>query len=353
MSWPNASWDCPADEGPADDRPADVARPMRFAFTEEQLEFARATRDLLAKECTPEHVRAAWSNATGRTERAWTALVEMGVTGVLVPESEGGLGLTEVDLVLLLVESGRCALPEPIVDTALVAAPEGWVGPGETAACVLPESPFAVWADTATTIIVLSADGVRVAARDHATLVPRRSVDGARRLFGVVVPDDVAIAAPVATAALAFRRGALGTAAQLLGLADRMIEMTVGYACEREQFGVKIGTFQAVKHHLANARVKLEFARPLVYRAAWSLAHADTAASTHVSMAKVQAGEAALLAARVALQCHGAIGYTTEYDLHLFMKRAWALEKAWGDTTWHRRAVGRALVAHTGQRKGS
>jgi alkylation response protein AidB-like acyl-CoA dehydrogenase len=326
---------------------------MRFAFSEEQLEFAQATRDLLAKECTPAHLRAAWSNATGRSEGAWSALVEMGVTGVLIPESSGGLGLTEVDLVLLLEETGRCALPEPIVDTALVAAPESWVRIDETAACVLPESPLAVWADTAAVIVVLAADGVRVIRREDVTLAQRRSVDGARRLFDVTVPDHVAPIAPVAAAARAFRRGALGTAAQLLGLADQMIEMTVGYAREREQFGVKIGTFQAVKHHLADARVKLEFARPLVYRAAWSLKQQDAAASTHVSMAKVQAGEAALLAARVALQCHGAIGYTTEYDLHLYMKRAWALEKAWGDTTWHRRAVGRALRAGGDQRKGS
>jgi alkylation response protein AidB-like acyl-CoA dehydrogenase len=145
------------------------------------------------------------------------------------------------------------------------------------------------------------------------------------------------------TAARAFDRGALGTAAQLCGLADRMIEMTVEYVKERKQFGVPVGSQQAVKHHLANARLALEFARPLVYRAAYSIAHDDPQRSDHVSMAKAQASDAAETAARVALQCHGAIGYTTEYDLHLYMKRTWALARAWGDAAWHRARVERRL----------
>ncbi len=316
---------------------------MRFAFTDEQLELAAAVRDLLAKECPPDVVRAAWSNADGRANQVWSALAEMGALAVMSDEARGGFGMTEVDLVLLLEESGRCALPEPIVDTALVAAPEGWVD-GDASACVIsPESPFGVWADTATVIVSIAADGVRVVPRSEAGLTARDSVDGARRLFSVELPE-VAPVAPVAAAARVFRRGALGTAAQLVGLADRMVSMTVEYAREREQFGVKIGTFQAVKHHLANARTALEFARPLVYRAAATMSTDDPDAATHVNMAKVRAGDAAAQASRVALQCHGAIGYTTEYDLHLFMKRAWALERAWGDTSWHRRAVGRAIL---------
>jgi alkylation response protein AidB-like acyl-CoA dehydrogenase len=315
---------------------------MRFAFTDDHHEFAAAVRDLLVKECPPEVVRAAWTNADGRAPGAWAALVEMGVPALLVAEADGGYGLHETDLVLILEASGWAALPEPIVETAMVAAPEGWVHGADTAAVVMPESPFGVWADTAAVVVTLAADGVRVHPRADVTTSARESVDGARRLFEISAPDRAADA-PVAVAGRAFRRGALGTAAQLLGLTDRMIDLTVGYAREREQFGVKIGTFQAVKHHLANARTALEFARPLVYRAAASLAAGDPEAGTHVSMAKVQAGVAASVAASVALQCHGAIGYTTEYDLHLFMKRAWALERAWGDTTWHRRALARAV----------
>ena len=136
-----------------------------------------------------------------------------------------------------------------------------------------------------------------------------------------------------------FDRGVLGVAAQQCGLADRMLELTVDYVKEREQFGVPIGSFQAVKHHLADARLALEFARPLVYRAAVA-----RSTRSHVSMAKAKADDAALLAGRVALQCHGAIGYTTEYDLHLYMKRAWALAGSWGDARLHRARVGRAIL---------
>jgi alkylation response protein AidB-like acyl-CoA dehydrogenase len=102
-----------------------------------------------------------------------------------------------------------------------------------------------------------------------------------------------------------------------------------------------------VKHHLANARLALEFARPLVYRAAYSVAHDDPQRALHVSSAKAQASDAAELAGRVALQCHGAIGYTTEYDLHLYLKRTWALARAWGDAPWHRQRVEAAILGGT------
>src|SRR5439155_24977645 len=108
----------------------------------------------------------------------------------------------------------------------------------------------------------------------------------------------------------------------------------------REQFGRPVGSFQAVKHHLADVLVQLELARPVVYRAAWSLAHRLPERSTHVSMAKACASDAAGEAARAALQCHGAIGYSFEHDLHLWMKRAWALARTWGDAAWHRARIG-------------
>jgi alkylation response protein AidB-like acyl-CoA dehydrogenase len=123
-----------------------------------------------------------------------------------------------------------------------------------------------------------------------------------------------------------------------------MLELTADYVGDRRQFGVAVGSFQAVKHHLANARIALEFARPLVYRAAASIAAGDADTSVHVSMAKSKADTAAQQTARAALQCHGAIGYTTEYDLHLYLKRSWALARAWGDAAWHRRRVGRAIL---------
>ena len=136
------------------------------------------------------------------------------------------------------------------------------------------------------------------------------------------------------------KRHAVGSTVQCLS----MLDLTVEYAKARQQFGVPIGSFQAVKHHLADSRIAIEFARPLVYRAAWSITEGDPDASTHVSMAKALASEAATLTAGQALQCHGAIGYSYEYDLHLFMKRAWALAATWGDAAWHRARVGRAIL---------
>jgi alkylation response protein AidB-like acyl-CoA dehydrogenase len=116
----------------------------------------------------------------------------------------------------------------------------------------------------------------------------------------------------------------------------------------RHQFGKPVGSFQAVKHHLADALVAIEMAAPAVYRAAYSLAHGDAERSTHASMAKALASEAAQLVARKALQCHGAIGYAFENDLHMWMKRAWALSAAWGDAAWHRERVARAIFGTAG-----
>ncbi len=324
---------------------------MRFAFTDDQLAFRDAVRDLLAKECSPAAVRAVW-DATDRAPGGasipgWIALEEMGVLGALAPEDAGGLGLTEVDLVLLLEESGAAALPGPIVEHAMVGAPllGGRLQPGTALAAPFSHDSVVPYSDVATDFLMFDSDAWHHVDRAAVELRSVPSVDRVRRLAEVTwTPSPSTVAAEGEAATAAFDRGALGTAAQLIGLTRRMILMTVEYVAERRQFGVPVGSFQAVKHHLADARIALEFARPLVYRAAWSLATADAEASVHVSMAKAQASDAATLAARKALQCHGAIGYSDEHDLHLFMKRTWALAAAWGDAPWHRDRVGRAIL---------
>lgn len=299
---------------------------MRFAFTDDQLAYRDAVRDLLAKECTSAHVRDAWTNATGRIPGLWDQLDAMGVIGMLAPEADGGLGLTMVDLVLILEETGRHAVPEPIVETAAFGVPLL----GRCDIVVGTAHRFVPWADTANVLITAAGR-----FEPHTVeLVPVQSVDGARRLFDLRGPA----AAVEGDLGAAYHRGVLGNAAQLCGLSDRMLEITAAYVQERRQFGVPVGSFQAVKHHLANARIALEFARPLVYRAAATL---DV---VHVSMAFAQAADAALVTARAALQCHGAIGYTTEYDLHLYMKRAWCLARAFGDARFHRERVAQAIL---------
>ncbi len=321
---------------------------MRFAFTDDQLAFRDAVRDLLAKECPPSVVRAAWSSDE-RVGGAWSALGEMGVLGVMAQEDAGGLGLGMLDLVLLLEESGSVALPEPIVEHAAVAVPlltdpGGALDGSETITAPFHHDTVMPYAARADAFVVYAGGAIRLVPRDRVEIEPCESVDGARRLGRITPTGDGSVLVEGDAAGRSFERGALGTAAQLVGLARRMIEMTVEYASDRRQFGVPIGSFQAVKHHLADARIALEFARPLVYRAAWSIDVGDPEAHVHVSMAKATASDAAVLAGRQALQCHGAIGYSFEHDLHLFLKRAWVLAAAWGAADWHRDRVGRAIL---------
>ncbi|MSO78623.1 MAG: acyl-CoA dehydrogenase [Acidimicrobiia bacterium] len=316
---------------------------MQFAFTDDQLAFRDAVRDLLARECPPSVVRDAWTNKHGRTDTLWTRLGEMGVLGA-------ALELTDLDLVLVFEESGYFAVPEPIVEHVAVAVPllpePTRAATGAITAVTSLEGQGAVAYGNSADVVVAGSDaGVELLEAFEVTTLPN-SVDGSRRL-GQVSSSGTGSGVQIGDRDVfrrAFDRGALGTAAQLIGLTRRMLDMTVAYVSDRNQFGVPVGSFQAVKHHLADARIALEFARPLVYRAAWSMSEEDPDASVHVSMAKAAAGDAANLTAAKALQCHGAIGYSYEYDLHLFMKRAWALAAAWGDASWHRSRVGRAIL---------
>ena len=338
---------------------------MRFAFTDDQKLFQASLRALLETACPPDAVRRAWdAESTGRSPELWSKLAELGVVGLTIADEYGGLGLREIDLVLLLEESGRAALPEPLVETTAIGAPlladageRGWcaewlprVAAGSALLGVgLQRAPFVADAHVADLLLLQHADELHGVAPAAVNLRPERSVDGARRLFHVgwsPSPKTLVARGAVAQAALerAYDRGALANAAVLIGLARRLLEITVEYTKIRKQFGSAIGSFQAIKHHLADALVQIEFARPVVYRAAHSMSHGVAEAPLHVSMAKAYASEAASLAARVALQCHGAIGYSFEHDLHLFMKRIWALAASWGDAAWHRARVGTFVI---------
>lgn len=355
---------------------------MHFGFDDDQLAFRDAVRDLLDKQCPPEVVRAAWDAPAGELDRgAWDQLADMGVLGLLVPEdTDGGLGLDERSLVLLLEEAGRAALPHPLVDTAAVAAqliPDrvasgaviatdlGSGGTGTVPCAADADLLLLAWSEpdqSASPIRPLPTASLNPSSRHEATPVQSRSgtaaiyavepaavelrpsetVDAARRTASVQWEraDATLVTDDPAEVQAALDRGAWGTAAVLVGLGQWMLDTTVAYVIERQQFGKPVGSFQAVKHHLADAAKELAFARPAVYRAAHSLAvDADTVARD-VSMAKAMASDAAWFVGRQALQCHGAIGYTVEADLHLYMKRTWALAKAWGDATWHRDRYG-------------
>tara|TARA_R110001599_G_scaffold145321_1_gene327650 strand:- start:107010 stop:108068 length:1059 start_codon:yes stop_codon:yes gene_type:complete len=330
---------------------------MNFTFSDDQLLFQSSVREFLAGEVTPTRVRASWEREDGRDPALWQQLTKLGLVGLTVPEAFGGLGMSELDFVLLAQECGYVALPEPLVHTALVAVPLLRQLGGELAAEWLPriaagdakvvvglqQNLLVEDAHVADLLLLQQGDAWYALAPAEVDLRHNESVDPSRRLYAVALKLD---SSPVITGtqadaltAAALDRGALGCAAQALGLAQRMVDMAVSYSGDRQQFGKAIGSFQAVKHLMANVAVRLEYARAPVHRAAYSLAQGEACASRAVSQAKLGACEAANLAAKNSIQVHGAMGYTWEVDLHIFMKKAWALTNSWGDSAFHKARI--------------
>ncbi|MFE3453096.1 acyl-CoA dehydrogenase family protein [Nonomuraea sp. NPDC059194] len=364
---------------------------MNFTFTDEQLSFGAAVREVLRDHCHPSERGSGWKQ-----------LAELGFFAALVDEEAGGLGLSLIDVIPALEETGRAAVPGPIVET-LSAAPHvalaGRAGALPLAGRIgVVVDGVALDADLAEVLV----DAAGVALVDPV-LEPLAGMDPGRVPFAVRasggVPFALSAAGPEETGVV-LRRVTVGVSAQLVGVARELLARSVDYAKARTQFGRPIGAFQAVKHQLADVAIAVEFAAPLVYRAALSVDHAvsrvgsdravsraerdravsslgravsgverhravsrveradlgverDRAVSSgeravsgverDVSAAKVAAGEAAALAARVALQVHGAIGYTDELDLRFWLARTWSLTAAYGTTAAHRARVTEAV----------
>ncbi|WEO98025.1 acyl-CoA dehydrogenase family protein [Streptomyces sp. FXJ1.172] len=318
---------------------------MRFLPDAEQRAFAGSLHAMLSAADTPAVIRD-WSDGDRVSGRAlWARIAGAGVFGLAVPEECGGLGRHPVELALAFEELGRHAVPGPLVETVVAAVllgappaavprnavpgPAGRFLPGLLAGTDLvtvagpaldsDAALLALDADAASLRLALAPDGLRLA---RAAGTARPSLDPARRLTPLT--PDGELLTPHAPYGLALTWARLATAAQALGVGLALLDRTVVYVRRRTQFGVPVGSFQAVKHRLADARTALEFARPLVLGAAVSLRPADVAA------AKLKACEAAYRTARTALQLHGAIGYTAEYDLSLWLTKALALRTAWG-----------------------
>jgi len=337
---------------------------MNFTLNDDQLLFRDTVRDLLTHEVTAERIRQRWDSATGIDSAALKSMVDLGLTAALVPEAQGGLGLNAVDFILLAEECGRAALPEPIVDSCLVATPmlvdadraldggnscllellEGIAAGEQTVLCGPSINPYINYAHCADYLLLPHGNEVHLVAVKDVELERQTSVDLSRRLSKVnwIPRSETCIASGEMGADLwrsSLNRGALGNAAQLLGLTEAMVARSVQFATDREQFGRPIGVNQAVKHLLADCAVKAEFAKPAIYRAAYTVAVAPTRADWSVSHAKASAGDAANTASRNCTQVHGAMGYTWECDLHIWMKRAWALDREWGDAGFHKNRI--------------
>ncbi|WP_370411896.1 acyl-CoA dehydrogenase family protein [Streptomyces fradiae] len=323
---------------------------MRFLPTDEQRDFAASLDAMLTAAGTPAVLRAWAAGDPGPGRALWGRLGGAGVFALAVPEAYEGMGPLPVELAHAFVEVGRHAVPGPLVETvaagALLAAlaGRGETGPakrflpgiaeGTTVATLAVDevSPYALDPDAADLVFVVRGAELRLAP-GHEEL--RISADPVRRLARPVAGGELLAAGPAVTAAARQARewALLATAAQALGVGRGLLDRTVAYAKQRTQFGAPIGSFQAVKHRLADTLLALEFARPLLFGAALTFASGDLAA------AKVTAGEAARTAAATALQVHGAIGYTEELDLSLWLRKARPLRDAWGTPSWCRSQV--------------
>ncbi|MFH8885036.1 acyl-CoA dehydrogenase family protein [Streptomyces californicus] len=359
---------------------------MRFVLTDEQREFGRSLAGLLRAADTPGVLRAWAAGDHGPGRALWRRLGDAGVFALAVPEAYGGVGPLPVEAAVACVELGRYAVPGPVAETlaagVLLAGAGGpaakeWLpavaSGGAMLSLRLPgHGPYALDADAADAVFTVDGDGLRRAPGPGELSV---SADPARRLFR---PDPGGEPVAGGRAARVASRAAgdwasFATAALALGCGEELLRATVAYVKQRRQFGAPVGSFQAVKHRLADTLLGLEFARPLLYGAAVELTEelvggragtgpseagpgfgsglgtepaegslgagsgtgtgpgvGSLGAGAAVAAAKAAAGEAGYAAARTALQLHGAIGYTEELDLAWWLRRARPLRDAWG-----------------------
>jgi alkylation response protein AidB-like acyl-CoA dehydrogenase len=364
---------------------------MNFGFTEEQELLRSEVRKFLDQSCPLEQVRKITEDASGPgfSRDLWTRIAELGWLGLIVPEPHGGAGLGWVDLVVVLEETGRSLFPSPLVSTTLAAHAIRRFGSARQQAAWLPRLADGSAIGTVALLEedgVPGPDGVRLAGRAAGKLV---TLTGEKHFVGDAAAADVIVVAfrkgkskelglalvergtpgvaakdlpgidltkrlgrvsldgvklgrdavlprgDAAAIAHLVDAGALAVTAEAVGAAEAALRLTAGYAKQRIQFGRPIGTFQAVKHPLAEMYVDVQSFQSLVYYAAWCLDHGHKDLPLAVARAKAYASEALPKLGIDVIQLHGGIGYTWEYDAHLYLKRAKWLRPAFGDADWH------------------
>jgi alkylation response protein AidB-like acyl-CoA dehydrogenase len=353
---------------------------MNFELSDDQQAIKRTAKEFLTARYKPETVRHLAEGEDGPTAEQWQEIADLGWPGVIVPESDGGLGLGAVELVVIQEEMGYALAPSPLFSTLaaallLVAAAtdpqrERWLGPlasGEARGSIAVWDSTAGWSPdhseveladgrlTATKVavpdaagsdflIVAGADGRHYlveTASDGVEVVPEKALDPTRRLSTVELrgaPAEELQSEPEAIAH-AYATIITALAAENVGVAQRAMEMAVSYAKDRKQFDRPIGSYQAVSHRCAQMLLEVEGARSLSYWAGWALDNEPETGVRAASMAKAYASDAGFRVAASALQVHGGIGFTWEHDLHFFLKRAKANGHAFGDARWHRDRV--------------
>ncbi|SOB87767.1 Acyl-CoA dehydrogenase [Sphingomonas guangdongensis] len=365
---------------------------MPLFLNDEQAMLRDTTKDFVAEAAPVSHLRSLRdsNDPTGFSRDLWKQFAEMGFTGILVPEDAGGLGLGHVEAGIVLEEIGRNLSPSPFLTTA-VAAVEALKGTahaarwypgivaGETVAALAIDEgakhrtdivmtatrsgngftlsgakQFVTHGHVADLLIVAARTGGAASEQDGVTLFavekdaagltasPERLADSsiaARVTFDNVQVDADAVIGEVDGGWAPLNRllsaGRTGASAELLGVGGGAMDMTVGYLKERKQFGVAIGSFQALQHRAAHLYAEMEVARAAVLKAAQLLDTGDDRADGAVSVAKAMTGLATTLAVQEGIQMHGGIGMTDEYDIGFYMKRARVLAEMFGDANFH------------------
>jgi alkylation response protein AidB-like acyl-CoA dehydrogenase len=366
-------------------------------FTSDQQELRASVRSFLEKECTPEVVRAVVE--TGQPpEKLWESMVALDWPALAIPDENGGLGLTFVDTAVVVEELGRAVAPGPLLATvtqfapmvrdvgntdqrqhflaqvasgattgtvALADLPKGWALGDLTMTAERAEGGWVingtkrgVMADAGVgevAVIARVGDGVGafVVPGADAGLTPVHSLDASRPLFAatfdrVIVPDDRALGDPGSEAATegiarALQEATVALALETVGVCDALFQMVLAYVKDRAQFGVPIGSFQVVKHKMANMFLAIERARSLCYYAVAAIAEDTPDRATATSMAKAASDDCQRQVCRDSFQSFGGIGFTWEHDAHFFIKRAETNGALFGGSAWHTLEVARKL----------
>jgi alkylation response protein AidB-like acyl-CoA dehydrogenase len=370
---------------------------MELEFTTDQDELRDSIRAVLSKE-SPVSLARRVVDEGARPDALWATLTELGWPALTVPEADGGVGLGMIEAGILAEEMGRVIAPGALLPTVTqfvpavreaatpeqrarflgavavgacsgtlaVAEAHGSYDPADVTATVTidgdqavlsGEKRYVVEGDAVDELVVIARepgtagdDGVRAIVVPAANVRTRtvRTLDGSRRfthvdLDGVRVERDRVLGAGRASSVGPLRRAieeaTVATALEIVGVAQTIFDVTLEYAKHREQFGVPIGSFQAIKHKFADMMVSLERARATGYFAALTIAEDDERRTSATSVAKAAAGDCQRLLGKEGIQIHGGIGYTWEHDMHLYVKRAKSLEPLFGSSTTHRARI--------------
>lgn len=348
---------------------------MEFAFTEEQQMIGETARAFFAENATSERTRAAMSG-DGIDRALWRAFCqELGLSGIGIPESAGGAGLGLVELAIIAEAAGAQVAALPMLGSLAMAAQAIAAGgsaaqqeahlpgllSGETIAAYVQDAAltadgdklsgtggFVAYGAAAQLLVVTSNSGAWLVAADApgVTVTGLTTMDQTRPYARITLEGAFGEPLPEAAAAIAaaHRAGFITVAAEALGGAQAALDLTVGYAKERVQFGRAIGSFQAYKHRLADMMIEIEQARSAVYWAACAVDEGADEAELAIHAAKSFAADTFFMCAGNMIQLHGGIGFTWEHDAHLYFKRARAIQSMLGSGEWHRERIAAMIL---------